>query len=224
MKRILIIGGSSGIGEAILNHQREEHECVNLSRSEPDNTDGIEHHEVDILKDDLPEFDSLDGLVYCPGSINLKPINSLHTSDLRDDFEINAVGAFRVIKHYIPALKKSDNGSIVLFGTVAATVGMSFHTSIASAKGAVESMSRSLAAELAPKIRVNCIAPSLTDTPMAEKLLRNEKQRKNGEERHPLSRVGTPEDFAKAVNYLLHQASWVTGQTIRLDGGLSTIH
>src|SRR6056297_3402908 len=108
MKKILIVGGSSGIGKAILNQQRESHECINLSRSKPSNMDGIEHHDVDILKDDLPDFDSIDGLVYCPGSINLKPLNSLHPSDLRDDFEINAVGAFRVIKHYLTALKKSE--------------------------------------------------------------------------------------------------------------------
>lgn len=225
MKHILIVGGSRGIGQTILTREKQEHHCINFSRSEPESIEGIEHYSLNVLEDELPELEKLDALVYCPGSINLKPLNSLKENDLLEDFQINTVGAFRVLKHYVPLLKKSENASVIFFSTVAAITGMPFHTSVAAAKGAVESMTRALAAELSPKIRVNCIAPSLTDTPLAERLLKNDQQKENAAGRHPMKRFGAPEDLAQATHFLLHeQSSWVTGQIIRVDGGLSTIH
>lgn len=225
MKNILIVGGSHGIGSGILEHQRQNHHCINFSRTLPDNTDGISNYTLDVLSDELPELESLDGLVYCPGSINLRPFTSLTETDFRSDFEINVMGAIKVLKAYMPLLKKSPNASVVLFSTVAAQTGMSFHASVAASKGAVESMTRSLAAEFAPTIRVNCIAPSLTDTPLAERLLKTDKQKENAALRHPLKRHGQIADLAAAVDFLLHEnSSWITGQILKVDGGLSAIN
>jgi NAD(P)-dependent dehydrogenase (short-subunit alcohol dehydrogenase family) len=171
----------------------------------------------------LPE--ELHGLVYCPGSINLKPVTSLKPEALQEEFNLNVVGAFRALQQSLRALKKSGNGSVVFFGTVAATVGMPFHASIAAAKGGLDAMARSVASELAQhKVRVNVIAPSLTDTPLAANLLDNEDKRAGGAKRHPLGRVGTPADMAEAACFLLSDgASWITGQTLGVDGGMSTL-
>lgn len=225
MKNILIIGGSHGIGAGILENQHKTHHCVNMSRSLPANTDGITNFSLDVLNDELPELDSLDCLVYCPGSINLRPFTSLTETDFRTDFEINVMGAVKVLKTYLPLLKKSSNASVVLFSTVAAQTGMSFHASVAASKGAIESMTRALAAELAPAIRVNCVAPSLTETPLAERLLKSDKQKESAALRHPLKRYGQAADLAAAVDFLLHEnSSWITGQILKVDGGLSAIN
>ena len=171
---------------------------------------------------DLP--DTLDGLVYCPGTINLKPFHRLSPDDFLRDFQINCLAAAQVIQQALPALKKSGNASIVLFSTVAVGTGMPFHASIAAAKGAVEGLTRSLAAELAPKIRVNAIAPSLTDTPLAGTLLNSDAKRDAAADRHPLKQVGDPSDTARAVTYLLSaESSFMTGQVLALDGGLSSV-
>lgn len=175
--------------------------------------------EVDL---DLP--DTLDGLVYFPGSIQLKPFHRLSEEDLIEDFRLNCVGAAKAIQAALPALKKSESASIVLFSTVAALQGMGFHASIAAAKGALESMGRSLAAEFAPSIRVNMIAPSLTDTPLADSLLANDDKREAAAKRHPLNRVGDPQEVAGLVSFLMSDASrFMSGQTLRPDGGLSTL-
>lgn len=224
MKTILVVGGSSGIGAAMLEQHHKEHRCINISRREPASHLDVEHHTVDVLSDDLPEIETLDGLVYCPGSINLKPVSSFSHEDLEQDFRINTSGAFRVLKHYLPALKKSQQASVVLFSTVAVGKGMPFHISVATVKAGVEAMTRTLAAELSPGIRVNCIAPSLTETPLAERLLRSEKQRENAAERHPLKRIGQAEDLAHSVRFLLSdESSWITGQVLHVDGGLSVV-
>jgi len=225
MKNILIVGASHGIGSGILEHQRKNHHCINMSRTLPANTEGISNFSLDVLKDELPELESLDGLVYCPGSINLRPFTSLTETDFRADFEINVMGAVKVLKTYLPLLKKSPHASVVLFSTVAAQTGMSFHASVAASKGAIESMSRALAAELAPAIRINCVAPSLTDTPLAERLLKSDKQKESAALRHPLKRYGQIADLAAAVDFLLHEnSSWITGQILNVDGGLSAIN
>jgi len=225
MKNILIVGGSHGIGAKVLELQQNQHHCINFSRSLPENTSGIVHHSLDVLSDELPELESLDGLVYCPGSINLKPIGSLSPQDFQTDFEINVLAAIKLLKNYLPLLKKSPSASVVFFSSVAAAVGMPFHASVSASKGAIESMTRSLAAELAPLVRVNCVAPSLTDTPLAERLLKSEKQRENAALRHPLKRVGNTDDIANAADFLLHEKSgWITGQIIRVDGGISSIN
>jgi NAD(P)-dependent dehydrogenase (short-subunit alcohol dehydrogenase family) len=173
----------------------------------------------DFPMDRLPE--TLQGLVYCPGSIRLQPFSRLRDEDFRADFELNLLGAVRVLRAALPCLKAADRASVVLFSTVAVTTGMPMHASIAAAKGAVEGLTRSLAAELAPGIRVNAIAPSLTETPLAAGLLRTERQRAAAAERHPLGRIGQPSDLAAAARFLLSdEAGWVTGQVLHVDGGM----
>ena len=218
-KRILIVGGNTGIGAA-LNEQllAEGVETILISRNQGG---------VDVL-DDEPNFPVIDGaidaLVYCPGSINLKPFRGLKISDFQHDMDVNYFGAVKTIKNYLPNLKESKDASIVLFSTVAVQKGMPFHSSIAGAKGAVEGLTRALAAELAPSIRVNCVAPSLTDTPLAEKLLRNEKQREGAEQRHPLKAIGAAVDVAHMANFLISdKARWMSGQIIGVDGGMSSL-
>jgi|TARA_B110000091_G_scaffold35956_1_gene38398 3-oxoacyl-[acyl-carrier protein] reductase len=218
-KRVLIVGGNTGIGAA-LNEQllAEGVETILISRNQGG---------VDVL-DDEPNFPVIDGaidaLVYCPGSINLKPFRGLKISDFQHDMDVNYFGAVKTIKNYLPNLKESKDASIVLFSTVAVQKGMPFHSSIAGAKGAVEGLTRALAAELAPSIRVNCVAPSLTDTPLAEKLLRNEKQREGAEQRHPLKAIGEAVDVAHMANFLIsNKARWMSGQIIGVDGGMSSL-
>jgi NAD(P)-dependent dehydrogenase (short-subunit alcohol dehydrogenase family) len=218
-KRVLIVGGNTGIGAA-LNEQllAEGVETILISRNQGG---------VDVL-DDEPNFPVIDGaidaLVYCPGSINLKPFRGLKISDFQHDMDVNYFGAVKTIKNYLPNLKESKDASIVLFSTVAVQKGMPFHSSIAGAKGAVEGLTRALAAELAPSIRVNCVAPSLTDTPLAEKLLRNEKQREGAEQRHPLKAIGAAVDVAHMANFLISdKARWMSGQIIGVDGGMSSL-
>ena len=227
MKQYVVVGGSSGIGLSITNSLAASGNNVQvLSRSSSDQwSSKVTHQQVNVLET-IPAgaFDELHGLIYCPGSINLKPFQSLTEADYLNDFQINVLGAIKSIKAYLKPLKKTPGASIVLFSTVAVGQGMPFHTSVASAKGAIEGLTRSLAAELAPAIRVNCIAPSITDTPMAGKLLSNDEKKKKSGERHPLKRVGTSEDIASLATFLLsEQASWITGQVVGVDGGMSTL-
>lgn len=218
-KRVLILGGNTGIGKILDDLLLAEgHETHLISRSQGG---------VDVL-DQTPNFPVIDGaidaLVYCPGSINLKPFRGLKITDFQHDLNVNYLGAIKTIKHFLPNLKDSSSASITLFSTVAVQKGMHFHSSIAGAKGAVEGLTRALAAELAPKIRVNCIAPSLTDTPLAEKLLRNEKQREGAEQRHPLKSIGEASDIAHMAHFLLSdKAQWISGQIINVDGGMSSL-
>jgi len=168
--------------------------------------------------------DELGGLVYCPGSIDLKPLRSTRVEDLRTAFEINAVGAFRAVQACADRLKKVPGSGVVLFSTVAVQRGMAFHTGVAAAKGAVEGLARAFAAELAPTVRVNCIAPSLTRTSLAEKLLASPEREKASADRHPMKRVGEAEDIAAMAAFLLSaDASWITGQVFGVDGGMSAI-
>ena len=229
-KIFLIVGGSSGIGLALTNQLvAEENKVVVLSRNlnQLQLNENIEYHTFDVL-DDSQSFPvinhEISGLAYCPGSINLKPFKSLMEQDYIDDFKINALGAAKVINQYLPNLKKVEKSSIVLFSTVAVQTGMPYHASVAMAKGAIEGLTRSLAAEFAPKIRVNAIAPSLTDTPLASKLLSTDEKKEASAKRHPLNSVGKPEEIANAAYYLLSdESSWVTGQILHINGGISSL-
>lgn len=225
----VVIGGSHGIGLEVLKKQLElGAEVFNYSRTSPPvEHPSLLHRECDILVGDIDKEtfpETIDKLVYCPGSINLKPIRGLKLLDFREEMEINFFGAVKVMKACLAALKKSDSASVVMFSTVAVGQGMPFHSSISASKGAIEGFARSLAAELAPGIRVNVVSPSLTDTPLAERLLSTDKQREGASQRHPLKRYGQSADIASAANFLLSdESSWITGQVIGVDGGLSVL-
>ncbi len=225
-KNFLIVGGNSGIGKAIAKILDKDHHLILASRnavSEGNHTNIIFDATKDELSlDELPA--QLDGLVYCPGTINLKPFHRITDEEFLQDFQVNVLGAIRTIRKVLPLLKNSSQSSIVLFSTIAVQQGMPFHTSVASSKGAIEGLTKSLAAELAPKIRVNTIAPSLTNTPLATKLLSSDEKKKASDERHPLKRTGEPEDIASMASFLLlNQSSWISGQIFHVDGGLSTL-
>lgn len=173
----------------------------------------------------FPEItESLNGLVYFPGTINLKPFHRLTENDFLNDYKINALGAVAFIQKYLPNLKNIPNASIVLISSVAANTGMPFHSSIAMAKAAIEGLTKSLAAELAPTIRVNCIAPSLTNTLLGEKFLNSPEKIEASQKRNPLKKIGEPVDLANAIEFLLSEKSnWITGQVIAVDGGMNTL-
>lgn len=222
----LIIGSSSVIANHLQkNLLSSSQEIWSLSRSDV-NPDATHHLTWPSVKDELPnDFlpDELHGLVYFPGTISLKPFHRTSQDDFMKDLEINFLGAVKTLQWALPSLKKG-NASVVLLSTVAASIGMSFHSSIASSKGALEGLAKSLAAEWAPSIRVNVVAPSLTDTPLASGFLSTEDKRQAAMKRHPLNKFGTPDDISNAVKFLLSpESSWMTGQTLHVDGGLSSV-
>jgi NAD(P)-dependent dehydrogenase (short-subunit alcohol dehydrogenase family) len=224
MKNIVIIGGSKGIGSAILLQQLESNTVYNISRNAPDITHpNLKHYSLDVLQEGLPDIENIDTLIYCPGSINLKPIGSLSIDDFRNDFEINVIGAVKTIQKYLPVLKKGINPSIVLFSTVAAKLGMPFHASIATAKAGVEGLVKSLGAELASVVRINAIAPTITETSLAAGILRNDRMKENMVERHPMKGYLKPEEVASMANYLISdQAKSISGQVFEMDYGIVT--
>ena len=224
MKNIVIIGGSKGIGSAILLQQLESNMVYNISRNSPDITHpNLKHYSLDVLQETLPEIENIDTLIYCPGSINLKPIGSLSIDDFRNDFEINVIGAVKTIQKYLPVLKKGTNPSIILFSTVAAKLGMPFHASIATAKAGVEGLVKSLGAELASVVRINAIAPTITETSLAAGILRNDRMKENMVERHPMKGYLKPEEVASMANFLISdQAKSISGQVFEMDYGIVT--
>lgn len=228
-KHYLIVGASSGIGAELLRALAARgHVVTHLSRHPENAPDlpGVRGLSWDARDDDFPAAElpeQLDGLVYCPGSIRLRPFDRLKTSEFQDDLELNLLGAVRAIQGALKPLRQSGSASIVLFSTVAVRTGMPYHASVAAAKGAVEGLTRSLAAELAPGIRVNAIAPTITDTPLAERLLSSDDKRAAAAERHPLKRVGEAAEMARTAIWLLEDAPSVTGQIIAVDGGLSSV-
>lgn len=228
-KNILLIGGSHGIGFELAQKLMNEHTVYIASRTNENlgNLD-VNHITYDAESDtlDLDALpDTIDGFVYCPGTINLKPFKMLSTETFRQDMELNFLSMVKTVHAVMERLKNSEQASLVFFSTVAVKVGMPFHTSVAAAKGAIEGFAKALAAEYAPKMRVNVIAPSLTDTPLAKRLLSNDKKKEMMDARHPLKRVGTQEDIASVAAFLLsEQSSWITGQVLGVDGGMSTLN
>jgi NAD(P)-dependent dehydrogenase (short-subunit alcohol dehydrogenase family) len=228
MKHILVVGASSGIGKEIAYQLGEtNHRVYATWRSHevdlPD--DLVSWHHLDVNHEELnlaflPEV--LDGFVYCPGSINLRPFERIKPADFEKDFQLQVMGAIRILQTIIPRLKKSENAGVVLFSTVAVQTGFPFHAQVAASKGAIEGLTRSLAAEYAPKIRFNCIAPSLTDTPLAGSLLNTEQKRELHAQTNPMKRIGNVQDMAAMALFLLSdKAGWITAQIMHVDGGVS---
>ena len=225
MKTIVIIGGSKGIGKAISQKELNLNKVINISRTSPEFEHvNLTHFTCDILKDELPDLNKVDVLIYCPGSINLKPFTRLKTEDFKTDYEINFLGAVKAIQKYLPLLKVANLPSVLLFSTVASKLGMPFHASIASAKSAVEGLVKSLAAEFSPVIRVNAIAPTVTNTDLASRLLRNDKMKEQMVERHPLKKYLQPEEIAEMASFLISEkAAAMSGQIIEMDCGITTL-
>lgn len=231
MKNIIIAGAGKGIGLKTAELLKDTNQLFTIARNNTPELSALstKFYQLDLVTDnldtlnDLPE--TIEGLVYCPGSINLKPFNRLTAQDFLNDFTQNVLGAVSLIQKLLPKLKRAGGASIVLFSTVAVKLGMPFHASIAASKAAVEGLAKSLAAELASaKIRVNVIAPSLTDTPLAANLLNTEEKKEAAGKRHPLQRVGTAEEMAQLVSFLLSDnSSWITGQVIGVDGGMGSL-
>lgn len=227
MANYLVVGGTRGIGEELTARLTNAGHDVLVWARNP-----VEIPAARLVINDatamsldveaLPE--RLDGVAYCPGSINLKPFGRLTPDDFHQDFAQNLLGAVRTLQTVLPRLKQSPQASVVLFSTVAASTGMPFHASVAASKGAVEGLMRSLAAEWAPAIRVNAIAPSLTRTPLAEKLLSSAERAEAAAKRHPLQTIGEPDQIAAMAEFLLSpQSGFITGQVIGVDGGLSRL-
>lgn len=229
MKNYLIIGASSGIGKATAQILANQGANVigTYNNTTPENMNNVTYHQLNVTDEVLDlNFvpDTLDGIVYCPGSINLLPFARIKPEDFVNDFNLQVVGAIKVIQNCIKILKKGNSPSIVFFSTVAVQHGFNFHSQVATSKGAIEGLTKSLAAELSPTIRVNCIAPSITQTPLAGKLLSSDAKIEANAQRHPLKKIGQATDIAEMVNFLLSEKSgWITGQVLSVDGGMSTL-
>lgn len=234
MRTIAVIGDSKGIGLALRDQLLAQGDkVIGVSRTGAQaggNYTGLVFDAV-AHPCDLSSFtDRLDGLVYCPGTIALKPVRGVKPELVLEDFKVNAMGLLQAVQANLKLLKAAAADplqgvpSIVGFSTVAVQTGMGFHASIAMAKGAVEGLVRTMAAEFAPDIRVNAVAPSLTDTPLAAALLSNEAKREASAERHPLKRVASAEDVAAMAAFLLSpSAAAITGQVLQVDNGMSAV-
>ena len=228
MKNYLVVGGSSGIGKEITEILSIENIVFSTSRNDLNGTKGnIRQIKYNVLEDELDTEllpDQIDGFVYCPGTINLRPFRSLKLETFRSDLELNLIGAIKTLQVILSKLQQSPSASIIFYSTVAVKTGMPFHSSVSSSKSALEGLTRSLAAEFAPKIRVNCIAPSIVNTPLANKFLNTEDKIEKAAARHPLNKIGTAKEIAQLTQYLLDDKSkWITGQIINIDGGISSV-
>ena len=227
-KNILIIGASSDIGLEICKLANADGHNIYATSRDDANANNFDNFiqldpnkSLDVL-DDLPE--DIDGLVYCPGTINLRSLQRLTLEDIKNEMEVNFYGAFNIIKKVLPNLKKNDGASVVLFSTVAVKTGMPMHSSIAAAKGAVEGLAKSLAAELAPRVAINCIAPSIVDTKLAANILSTDERKQASADRHPLKTIGSINSIANSAYFLLQaKENWISGQIFRPDGGLSAL-
>ena len=230
MDHYLIIGASGGIGQklALVLAEAGKQVIATYHENKPAvENPGIRFYHLNVLEDNFSsDFlpDELAGFAYFPGSINLRPFERIKSEDFESDYKLQVIGAIKILQVILPRLKKSANGSVVLFSTVAVQTGLPYHSQVSASKGAIEGLTKALAAEYAPGVRVNCIAPSLTDTPLAAALLNNEPKREANALRHPLKRIGTTEDIANMAAFLLSEkSSWITGQILHVDGGMSSI-
>jgi short-subunit dehydrogenase len=230
MANYLIVGASSGIGKSLASHLADlGHQVFGTYNKTEINSNNplINYHHLNILDENcsfdfLPE--ELSGVVYCPGSINLRPFERIKLNDFSNDYNLQVLGAIKTMQAVLSKLKCSENASVVLFSTLAVQTGLPFHSQVSASKGALEGLTKALAAEFAPKIRVNCVAPSLTDTPLAASLLNSEQKRESNALRHPLKRFGTTDDIVNIIEFLLStKSSWITGQIMHVDGGMSTL-
>ncbi len=229
MRNYVIIGGSSGIGLELVN--KLEQEGANIIATYNTNIiqdrQNVKYIKFDVKTDNLDVEDfpeEIHGLAYCPGSINLKPFHRFKDEEFIDDFKLQVLGAARTVRLLLPKIKKSQDSSILFFSTVAVQSGFSFHSQVSMSKGAIEGLTRSLAAELSPNIRVNAVAPSLTNTNLSSRFLNTQKKVDLQAEKNPLKKIGSVNDIAEAAIYLLTpKSSWVTGQILHVDGGYSRI-
>ena len=216
MAKTLLIGASSTIAQALQENSNREFIC--LARSEGNlNLDG-----------DLTELDdvsNINGLVYFPGTINLKPFAMLKEEDFLNDFQVNVLGAAKVVKKVINKLKEAEGSSVVFISSVAANIGLPFHASIGASKSALEGMARSLAAEYTnAKVCFNVVAPSLTETNLSTNLLKTDRLIEASKERNPMKEIGDPQKVAKTIDFLLSaHENWMTGQVIHVDGGMNNL-
>jgi len=219
VRNILLVGASSKVSIDLFDKYSNKYNFIRLSRN---------HIFSDLADFDsldpstFPQMESLDGIVYFPGNINLKPFKRIKIEEFQNDYNINVVGLLNILKFYESSL--SNNSSIVMFSSVAAKVGMPFHASIAICKSAITSLSRTLAAEWSPKIRLNTISPSLFSSTMSQKFLKDENMIERMSDKHPLNRVGSVSDISSMINFLIsEESSWITGQDFSVDGGISTL-
>lgn len=227
MNNYLIVG-TSGIGRALSAQLAEENQVIGTYFRNPQTDSGnLSFHYLDVLDEKMDVSfvpDKLDGLAYCVGSVNLKPFSRIPVAEFVEDYKLQVAGAVKIIQACLPALKKSGQASIVLFSTVAVQTGFNFHSMVSASKGAVEGLTKALAAELSPTIRVNCIAPSITQTSLTRQFLNTQEKMEANAQRHPLKRIGTDNDIAATAVFLLSdKSSWITGQVFHVDGGISSI-
>ena len=228
MKKYVIIGGSKGIGKETAELLASEGHLVTVFSRTPYEgpAHSIEWEEFDVLEDSwedqMPE--DIDGLVYSVGSINLKPFRGLKPEVFEADFQLQVMGAVKALQAAYKNFNANSIPSVVLYSTVAVQRGMPFHATVSASKGAIEGLTRAIASEWAPKARINCIAPSLTDTPLAGKLLSTPEKKEAMGNNNPMKRVGEANDIAEMTAFLLSdKSSWMTGQIIHIDGGQSVL-